>query len=138
MNEIKQELILWTVAHAKNKDIMRKEIRNYKIKDDIIKFELKNKNEKYLIYPELNDEIIAKISNEDHTIIVCLNKRNNLDFLIKEWHLFSEYKKLSIIFCNHIKNQRWIIFPYTHNKITEKSSLKPGLLSLFSNIEELT
>ena len=83
-------------------------------------------------------KILAKSFNNDKIIIkttvICLNKKENLKFIIENWVKFIIFKKLCLIFVNPKKNTKWLIIPYNHNKISE--DIKPGLKTLFKNLEE--
>ena len=60
--------------------------------------------------------------------------------IVDNWSKFVNNPGFCIYFVNpnSIKDIRWIIFPYTHNKICEPSNIKSGLKSLFSNVSEVT
>ena len=79
-----------------------------------------------LLLPELNN-----------LFIFTYNTKNNLESLISMWDSIIKYKSLSICFVNQESKleKRWIIHPYTHNKISERSALKQGLMSLFQTVE---
>ena len=68
---------------------------------------------------------------------ICLNSSENFSFLTKNWDKFTDLKKLAVYFVNPFSKteKKWIIHPYTHSKITEKSSLKQGLKSMFDTVE---
>ena len=50
----------------------------------------------------------------------------------------SSLPMLSIYFVNPNSSteKKWIIYPFTHSKITEHSALKLGLMTLFESVEE--
>lgn len=126
-------LLEWTIFFVKNKDIMKREIKDYKILKNYVDFEYKDRKHTYYMYPELNDEAIT-VSEKGITTIVCLNKKDNLNFVVKNWDKLTKNKTFSMVFVHPTSNQRWIIYPYTHNSVTEKSSLKSGLQSLAEQI----
>ena len=88
---------------------------------------------KFLIRPELTDASEFK-NVTGKTGLVIFNSRKNLDFVIANWQMFSSLKELCIYFVNPVVNEKWLLYPYTHNQITEKIALKRGLLSLFSMV----
>lgn len=88
---------------------------------------------RFLIRPELGD--ISEIKTRTGKIgLVVLNSRKNLDFVIANWQTFAALKELCIYFVNPTVNEKWLLYPFTHNQITEKSALKRGLFSLFSMV----
>ena len=126
-------LLEWTIFYVKNKDIIRKEIKDYKILKNYIDFDYGNRKHTYYMQPTLDEETI-KLSENGITTIVCLNKKENLNFIVSNWDKLTKNKTFSIIFTHPKLNQRWIIYPYTHNSVTEKASLKLGLQTLFEQI----
>ena len=136
MEDYETRLIEWTIFYAKNKDIIKKEIKDYKILKNFVEFEYKDKKHTYHVYPELTRDA-TDISKDGWKTLVCLNKQKNLKFLLDNWKELIQNPKLSIIFVNPTSENRWIIFPHTHDKIAEKESLKAGLKTLFEGVEEV-
>ncbi len=126
-------LLEWIIAYAKNKDIIKKEIKDYKILKNYVEFEMKDKKYTYYAYPELNDEILDKCS-EGWVTAVCLNSKKNINFVVSNWDKLTKNNKFSLIFAHPSSNQRWIIFPYTHDKITERKTLKLGLEAMAAEV----
>lgn len=84
----------------------------------------------FLVRPELVDvsELRSLVGKAG---LVVLNSRANLDFVISNWQTFAALKELCVYFINPMVNEKWLLYPYTHNQITEKNALKRGLFSLF-------
>jgi len=74
--------------------------------------------------------------DDEHPTYVVLNAKQNIDFVIKHWKELIKYEKLSIIFVDLNVNKRWILHPYTHNKVCDDQNLKNGLISLYSSLRE--
>ena len=130
-------LVDWTSNYIKNKDIMQKTLVDLEIKENHILCKHKNGQvTKYIVNPRLTQDAFSEIK-DGQNVIVCLNTRQNIDFVINNWQKLISYKRLSIIFANPSINERWIIFPHTHNLISEKGAIKKGLLALFSSVEEV-
>jgi hypothetical protein len=129
-------LLEWIIFYVKNKDLIKKEIKDYKILKNYVEFEMKDKKQIYYAYPMLNDEILEKCS-EGCVSAVCLNKKENINFAVSNWDKLVKNPKFSMIFVNIPTNQRWIIFPYTHDKITEKQTLKLGLEAMAAEVSTL-
>ncbi|MBR9690286.1 hypothetical protein GOV08_01240 [Candidatus Woesearchaeota archaeon] len=127
-------LTQWTILYVKNKDILKKEIKEYKIFKNYVEFEyLDARKQTCYIYPTMKSEARSD-TKEGWKAVICLNTKANFDFLISNWENLIKNPKLSIIFVNPRLNQKWIVFPHTHNKITEKASLKLGLQTLFESV----
>jgi len=119
-------LLEWTIFYVKNKDIIKKDIKDYNVMKNYVEFEYKDKKHVYYSYPELDEEIFEK-TTEGWVTLVCLNKKENINFTVRNWEKLIKNPKFSMIFVHPKSSQKWIIFPHTHNKITEKSTLKLGL-----------
>lgn len=133
----------WTINFIKNKDIIAKKIEN--IKNGKNGFDLhvkyRDREQYFIIAPSISniDSIIQKIDNNAHYTIVTLNSRENFNTMIKNWHKLVSFKFLSIIFANPFSelDKKWVIFPYTHHKICDESSLENGLKAMFEMVEPI-
>lgn len=127
----------WCFHYIKNKDLILNKLITIDIKEDRLEVKYKDKEQVFLIKPEIKD--IDKFS-EQFTALVTLNTKENLEIIIKNWDKLKKYPKLSIYFVNPFSalDKVWIIFPRTHNLITEKSTLKSGLNSLSQNVDVFT
>ncbi|MBI2541981.1 hypothetical protein HYV80_04690 [Candidatus Woesearchaeota archaeon] len=133
----------WTVNFIKNKDIVSKKIE--KIENGKDGFDLyvryKDREQYFIIAPSISDmnAIIQRISNNAYFGIVALNSKGNFDTVIKNWQKLINFKFLSIIFVNPFSglDKKWIVFPHTHHKICDESSLENGLKSMFEMVEPI-
>ena len=136
-------LVDWTINFVKNKDVLTKKIesieKNKNGFDLFVKF--KDKGQSFIVAPSISDlnSIISKINNTLHFSIVTLNSNDNLESLIKNWRRLTEFKFLSVIFVNPFSqlDKKWIIYPSTHHRICDESSLKIGLRSMFEMVEPI-
>lgn len=136
-------LVEWTENFVKNKDVIAKKIENIEKNkngfDLHVKF--KDKEQFFIITASISDlnSIVARINNDCNFCIVTLNSRENLENLLKNWRRLIELKFLSIIFVNPFSqmDKKWIIYPYTHHRICDESSLKTGLKSMFEMVEPI-
>jgi hypothetical protein len=123
----------WAESYIDYLNTYKKNLKNKLIKEDYIECEYSDKGKIiYYIYNTLENPFFG----ENH-VIICLNTKKNLDFLVKNWKKFLEYKKLKVIFSNPKLNLQWSIIPYLHNMYGDPESLKTGLKSLFSSIPEV-
>ena len=132
----------WTINYIKNKDILTKSIESIEEKKDGWDLVIKTKTgEKYCIVKPVIDDIdeIIKKLDDNFVMLVVFNKKQNLDFVLENWSKIVDFPKFSIVFVNPDSEleKKWIIYPYTHNKITEKASLKKGLKSLFQTVDSI-
>jgi hypothetical protein len=133
----------WTINFIKNKDIIAKKIEN--IENGKHGFDLhvkyKDREQYFIIAPSISniDSVIQKIDNNAHYTIVTLNSKENFNSMLKSWHKLVSFKFLNIIFANPFSqlDKKWIVFPYTHHKICDESSLENGLKSMFDMVEPI-
>ncbi|MGV8163199.1 MAG: hypothetical protein ACP5N2_07755 [Candidatus Nanoarchaeia archaeon] len=126
-------LIEWAVSYIKYKDSVRGRIQTIEEQKEKNRVLITNKDggkDTYLCRELLDGLDIKEISSEK---IACLNKKDNVTWLINNWDLLKD-KKATFIFVNVKKSESWAINPGMHHSITDKTALKPGLKSLFESI----
>ncbi|MBT4540697.1 hypothetical protein HOC35_04235 [Candidatus Woesearchaeota archaeon] len=133
------ELKEWLILFLKHKDLFYKKIVDIKEKDGILIVEQKENTQYFAILPHL--DVVDKLLDDykDKQIcIVTFNTKPNFDIIINSWKKLSELPMLCIYFVNPNSSteKKWIIYPFTHSKITEHSALKQGLMTLFESVEE--
>ncbi len=128
------ELKEWAQIYLKNRDVMQKSITGFENLDGDFVVHKASGDVLFLIRPELTDagEIVEK-ANANAGLVV-LNTKKNVDFVVANWDKLSNLKGLCIYFVNPKLNEKWLLYPFTHNQITERSALKRGLESLFSMV----
>ncbi len=142
MPETKELLTSWIVEYVKNRDVMTKQITAVKTDaseaDVVVEGTLKNQF--IIVQPELND--LSKLSGlkDKHIILVTANTKQNADYLISNWEALVTYQHLSVYFVNPNSSldKRWVIFPATHDKITERRALRKGIESLYATVDPWT
>ncbi len=136
----KDALTSWIVEYVKSKDVMTKQITAIKQheQDADVVVEGTLKNQFIIVQPELGD--LSRLSGlkDKHVVLVTANTKENVEFLIAHWAEFVHYPHLCIYFVNPQSSldKRWVIFPATHDKITERRALRKGIESLFSTVEQ--
>ena len=145
MDKVQEFLREWTFQYLKNKDLTRGNIKDIKEKVSNIDLfvEFKNKKQVIVIEPELKDvkAILIRLNeaknklNAKHSAIVVLNNKQNLDSIKNSWENLIADSGLSLYFVNplSVMQRIWIVFPSTHEKISDKDTLN----SLFEAVEEI-
>ncbi len=129
------ELIEWTSMFIDNFNSFRRDLEKKEIKQNEIDCIYKVKGEvNYIVEPDLKDDVLVKL--EGNCVLVCLNKKENLFFVINNWNVLIKNPKLKIIFSNPKINQQWSLIPFTHHGISDPKSLKLGLKSIFDSVPE--
>lgn len=139
MPDAKQALGEWFVQFARNRDLIHRKIERIEEKDGIVIF-YKDREQKVLVEPFLGDvrKLFEPLDKDRHYALVVFNTKENFKKVVENWKIMSEFKFLTIYFANPLSqlDKKWIVMPYTHSRISEESSLKKGLLSMFETVEE--
>ncbi|MBN1502685.1 hypothetical protein JW930_04010 [Candidatus Woesearchaeota archaeon] len=131
-----QDLVSWTLLYVKNKDILQKKLLDYSVQDNALICNYTYGKHTYYIHKTLNESLINNLNNE-YITLVCLNTKKNLLFVVKHWSKLIKYCKLSIVYANPEMNEKWVLHPYTHNRIADANSLKIGLQTMFESVQEV-
>lgn len=137
MMDIKKELKEWTITYVKSRDVMQKTIVGIEEFGDDFVVRRSSGEDAFLIRAAFSnvDEIAGK--GDSSVGLVLLNTRENLNAVISGWDKLCRMKGLRIYFVNPKASgeKKWLLAPYTHERISDRSSLKKGLESLFSMVE---
>jgi hypothetical protein len=131
-------LLDWTDAYIKYKDSVQKKIKDIEVDKEKRIVKVLNKDGSkftYVCTPQLdsiNTDMLSMLKDEK---IVCLNKKDNLNWLLNNWEKIKD-KRCIFLFVNLKKSENWAINPHMHHSITDRSALKPGLKTLFESIPE--
>ena len=144
MDNIYDFLVEWTINYVKNRDIISRKIENIEKNkegyDVFVKF--KDKEQFFIVRPFIKDinEITEKLANEKNISLVLLNSMENFGIICNNWKKFTELKSFNIYFVNPFSqlDKKWIIYPYTHERISDSNSLEKGLKSMFEMVEPIT
>jgi len=136
MENITQEMREWLKHYLRSRDVFAKNIKEIIDKGDDIIVKYKDKERIFIVFSEIPEDFLL----ENHTSLVLFNTKKNFDWLLSKWNKISSYEDLNTYFINplSVTEKRWIVYPHSHNKITEKTSLKPGLKALFSMVDVYT
>ncbi|MFA6073497.1 MAG: hypothetical protein WC758_05270 [Candidatus Woesearchaeota archaeon] len=125
----------WAVAYIKYKDSVHGKIKSIDVDNSHDKVEVVFKDETkatYLCKDKLEELNVSSLKNEK---VVCLNKKDNLNWLISNWETIKD-KSCIFLFVNIKQSENWAINPHIHSSVTDKSALKSGLKALFESIPE--
>jgi hypothetical protein len=135
--DIASQLKEWAQIYLKSRDILQKSITGFENLNGDFVVHKTSGDVPFFIRPELKDsDVFERITGSAG--LVVLNTRKNVDFVVSNWDKLSRLQGLCIYFVNPVVNDKWLLYPFTHNQITEKASLKRGLESLFSMVPAYT
>ena len=140
MEAIKEYLELkeWLVLFIQHKDIFQKKIVKIEEKEGFVIAEYKDHTHYFAILPKITEiSFLDNYKDKQISVITC-NTKDNLNARIGFWQKLAELQMLSIYFVNPHSNtdKKWIIYPFTHSRISEHGALKLGLQTLFESVEE--
>lgn len=132
----------WFMRFLKNRDIYFKKIKDMVRKEDLVIVEEKDRTVIYSITGFDTDlkKALREMKSDEHYGLVFYNDEEVLNSLIKAWPDLIKVKNLIVYFINPFSTleKKWIVYPHTHNKITEKESLKMGLRTMFDTVEPIS
>ena len=129
-----ETLFSWAQAYIKYKDSVHRRVFEMKLEESSKKIHIKNKNGSEEIYVCIN-HLEGPSDNIKDKKVVCLNTKDNLNWLIKNWDSLKQSRNI-FIFVNPAVSESWSVHPSIHDVVTDKVALNPGLLSLFGSIPE--
>lgn len=127
------ELREWALVFLKSRDVFQKQIKDIeKLNGDFV-LHKENEDVLFLVRPEL--ESVEEIADKDGKLgLVVLNKLRNVKVVVDNWDALKTKRGLCIYFVNPGLGEKWMLFPFTHDQITERKALRKGLESLFSMV----
>lgn len=121
------ELKQWLKEYLRFKDIYDGEIKEIQDSKKGVEVIYEDRKERYAVYQRLADVD----SPEDEEYICTQSSKENVDYLLSSWECFRKFSKLTIIFADPTANQKWVLKPYLHAKISDNP--KKGIISLFQS-----
>ncbi len=139
-------LLEWVTTFVKQKDIIKQQFLSIEQKGDIVHAVGKDGQvydyfvlEHLEHLSSLSDAAQKSDADQKYFIcVICYNTKKNLQQLLHHWQQLMTHQRLTLFFVNPNSQTetKWIIKPWLHHKISEPSSLKTGLKSLFETVEE--
>jgi hypothetical protein len=131
----------WMIEFLKHKDVFLKKIVEIEENDEGFLIKYKDKKQVVLVSRVFDDRLLQMIEDADgfDSIVVAVNNSTgNLDYMIESWSKLSPMPGLMIYFVNPNSSteQKWIVSPYSHERIADPGSLKDGLYSMFATVEQ--
>ncbi|MCF7798693.1 hypothetical protein K9M74_02215 [Candidatus Woesearchaeota archaeon] len=114
---------------------MKKQIVNMQETNEELIITEKKEQKTYFVAETLQELLNKKAKQK--TYLVCLNSKENIKTLIKNWNILIKRKEVTILFAHPENNEVWLINPTTHHNITEKESLEEGITALHTSISTI-
>lgn len=145
--ELKELLREWIVQFIRNRNIMSRDLEGIEAGSgscDLIA-RYKDRTEFILAAPIGWEDISRLLSDHsgkagEHAAVVMLNNKENIRMMLVCWEQLKTALNLKFIFINPFSSleKKWIIYPATHDRISDSGSLKKGIESLFASVEEIS
>lgn len=120
----------WTVLHMKHRDAFAKRLQEIR-ESDIIEF----------VFPDhtLHGIVLERLSvpsPKGKTLVVTLQTKDNVDFLIGEWKRFAALPNTTMVFAHPGRNEHWSVIPSLHDRVAGEN-LEQGIRSMASAVDYL-
>ncbi|MBW3019256.1 hypothetical protein KY329_03665 [Candidatus Woesearchaeota archaeon] len=127
----------WILTYLKNRDLYEGNIKSFEDTGaDSFVVHRTDGDTFYLVMDILHDA--GRIVKESKKLcVITLNKKSNVSFVVDHWDSLKSFRNLCFYFVNPETNDKWVVYPCTHDLITEKAALKKGLMGLFESIPEV-
>ncbi len=132
-------LLEWAERYARYRDISRKIIE---IKGADFGFEALNNDGTFslwVISPSLKQFKEELVAGKKAIFVVSLSNNENIRYLEKEWDSFAANQGMVLIFVNPFSaaEEKWLVKPSLHNRVSEKASLLQGLRAMAELVEPI-
>lgn len=144
MDKVTDFLVDWVILYIKNRDIILKNLEFIEKLNSEIKVKYKDKEQVFIIRPFITDLnlIIDRLKEAPHAYIslATFNSEDNFKKILEKWNFIKGFKFFSILFVNPFSqtDKKWIVYPYTHQRICDEDSLELGLRTMFESVEPIT
>ena len=144
MDKIRDFLAEWIELYVKNKNVMLKNLESIEVVRNEVRVKYKDKEHLFIIEPVITEFgfFIDKLKEapDSYISLVIFNSKENLKKIIEKWGILKKFKFFSVFFVNPFSqtDKKWIIYPYTHSKISDDESLELGLKTMSETVEPVT
>ena len=145
MSKAKEFLVDWVEKYFNNRNLMLHSIEKIeKNKNNVDIYMTLNRGKLHLVlvepYLTKVDSLLKKLLpfKTNKLSLFILNTKENFEIILANWDKLAKFDSLfNIYFMNPFSklDKKWTIYPMTHNSMTDKKSLKPGLQSLAANVD---
>lgn len=120
------ELREWLVLHVKHKDAYAKRLTGVREDGERVVFSYKDGDVIGYALEQLRPV-------QGKALVATLQRKENIEELIKNWAAYARNPDLTIIFVNPAKNERWSIKPALHQSIAD-GDIGQGIWSLAAEV----
>tara|TARA_B100000315_G_C14539047_1_gene569933 strand:- start:1009 stop:1455 length:447 start_codon:yes stop_codon:yes gene_type:complete len=139
MDPVTVYLIDWAKHFFKHKDVLTKTIEDIKETDSGLHISKKDMDMEVIVKPVVEDVEKLSIDKDKKYSLIFLNNKENFEKIVSEWNTLKMFPLLTIYFINPFSpEQKWVIQPHVHDRISDRESFKSGIKSLFETVEEIT
>jgi len=138
MKEV-QYLVDWFSRYLRNRDIYFKKIKDIQQKGNQI---LVQEKERFVTYYVLGfgddiQNLVASFKEGEYYGLIFYNTEANFTQLVNHWPNLITHRHLIVYFVNPFSKleKKWMVHPQTHDRISDTSSLKSGLRTMFEMVE---
>jgi len=142
MDPVIEYLKDWTKHYFTNKDVIQKSILEIIPNDQGLLIKKQDKEVLIIIKPDLQDleALLADKDKTGHYTLILLNNKHNFDKVNEAWNNIKMFPFLTIYFVNPFSEteHKWIIQPHVHEKVSDRTTFKTGLKTMFDTVPEIS
>jgi len=118
----------WTIIYVKHRDLMTKKLQGYEEKNGKLVFTFKDHHMHAYAVEKLSVPTI-----EGKTLLVTLQTKENVEFLLKHWSEYNKHADLTMVFVHPEKNEKWAVIPHTHAQVSDPN-FEQGIRSMADSV----
>ncbi|MFH1133976.1 MAG: hypothetical protein V1735_05785 [Nanoarchaeota archaeon] len=128
----------WYVRYLRHKDMALRKIDSITETPNGARVVMKDRTIEVIVSLQLADAV--PLLKDCWQTIVTLHNEDNRKALVERWPDFVAHSKLTIFFLNPFSTQesRWMVMPYTHDKVCDHGSLELGFTAMGELVEPIT
>jgi len=123
------ELREWTVVYVKHKDLFARKLQSVEEKEGKTIFHFKD----HQLHAYAFEELRLPTASSGKTLVVTLNTKENVSYLISHFKEFAKAEHLMVVFANPKLNEKWVIVPHTHGQIAD-GDITLGIKSMADSV----
>lgn len=125
----------WAEQYVRHRDLFERQIAKLEAYEHGFRIHQKDGSTRECIVKDLLDDSLLPLLS-DHLLIVDRNRKENLEWVLRHWKRLAALPSLRIVFANVAKNEKWVLMPHSHDRVTDAESLRKGLEALFGSVPE--
>jgi hypothetical protein len=141
MEDERKFLAEWITHFLKSRDMIFRTLESIDRHEQYdLRVKHKNKEQFVIAEPIFRAEILGKLKQDKHFILIGFHTEENFQFILANWKQLASFPNLTIYTINPLSepDKKWVISPYVHQRICDAASLKAGLRAMYETVIPLS